>query len=121
MCGVTSADIEADRFGAVARLVGPSVTALLKGQHTLVAAEGRPISINGTGSPALSTAGSGDVLTGVIGALLARGVAGYDAARLGAYVHGLAGDLLAARRSEGWRAGDIARTVPQAIEQVLST
>lgn len=67
----------------------------------------------------LATGGSGDVLTGVIGALLARGVPARDAARLGAWVHGRAGEALASRRSQGWAASDIAGALPAVIEALL--
>ena len=66
---------------------------VLKGRFTIVADPSGRMTLNMSGGPALSTAGSGDVLTGVIGALLAQGMTAADAARLGVYVHGAAGDL----------------------------
>jgi NAD(P)H-hydrate repair Nnr-like enzyme with NAD(P)H-hydrate dehydratase domain len=74
--------------------------------------------INATGTPVLATAGTGDVLTGVIGALLARGVGGFDAACAGAFVHGVAGRLEGERRGEGTVAGDVAERLPEAISRV---
>ena len=68
---------------------------LLKGQHTVVT-DGERVYVNQTGNPALATAGSGDVLTGLIASLLAQGLSAYDAARLGVWVHGQAGDAAAA-------------------------
>jgi hydroxyethylthiazole kinase-like uncharacterized protein yjeF len=118
MLRTTSDAVQADRFAAVARLAAPGVVALLKGRHTLVAADAGPISVNPTGGPALAVGGSGDVLTGVVGALLARGCSARDAARLGAWVHGAAGDRLAARRGEGWTAGDVATELPWAVEEL---
>jgi ADP-dependent NAD(P)H-hydrate dehydratase / NAD(P)H-hydrate epimerase len=116
--GTTAAAIEADRFAAVERLAdGP--TALLKGRYTLVATPGRRVSINPRNSPVLATGGSGDVLTGVIGALLARGVAAHNGARLAAYVHGRAGERLEAERSAGWTAGDVAGEVANAIAELV--
>ncbi|MCB9666027.1 MAG: NAD(P)H-hydrate dehydratase [Alphaproteobacteria bacterium] len=114
--GCTTAEIEADRFAAVRRLAGGQTVGLLKGPRTLVARAEGPVSINPTGNPVLASGGTGDVLTGVIGALLAQGVDPWDAARLGAWVHGLAGDLLAARRSQGWGAADVAAAIPDAVE-----
>ena len=76
---------------ALARKTGCIV--VLKGRFTVVAAPDGTATLNVSGGPSLSTAGSGDVLTGVIGALLAQGMATADAARLGVYVHGAAGDL----------------------------
>ena len=74
---------------------------VLKGPHTIVAQQGRLFSRNSTGGPWLATAGSGDVLAGVIGTLLAQGYEGYEAARLGVFLHGLTSDILA--RERGWR------------------
>jgi NAD(P)H-hydrate repair Nnr-like enzyme with NAD(P)H-hydrate dehydratase domain len=71
-------------------------TVLLKGDATVVAAPGGDAWINRTGTPWLGTAGSGDVLTGLIGSLLASGVAAPLAAAAGAFVHGVAGQLAAA-------------------------
>ncbi|MFJ2030372.1 NAD(P)H-hydrate dehydratase [Streptosporangium sp. NPDC087985] len=67
------------------------VTVLLKGSTTLVAQEGRPVRVNLTGSPWLATGGTGDVLAGIAGALLAGGLSGYDAASCAAHLHGIAG------------------------------
>ena len=80
----------ADRFGA---------TVLLKGSTSLVAQPGRQqVIANPTGTPALATAGSGDVLTGLVGALLAGGASGVAAAAAGAWIHGLAGRLVGGSR-----------------------
>lgn len=69
---------------------------LLKGAGTVVT-DGQRIYVNGTGNPGMATAGSGDVLTGVIVALLGQGLSEFEASVLGAYVHGLAGDIAATR------------------------
>jgi NAD(P)H-hydrate epimerase len=72
--------------------------------------------VNPTGNPGLATAGSGDVLAGVVGALLARGCEPWTAATAAVYVHGMAGDQLAQRRGvEGILAGEIADALPAAI------
>ena len=76
------------------------------------------VQINPTGGPVLATAGSGDVLTGIIGGLLARGMTPVDAASAGAYVHGLAG-IAAGRLGEGTLASDVARHVPEAVDRVM--
>ena len=70
---------------------------LLKGHRTLVT-DGHSAAWNATGTPAMATGGSGDVLTGVITALICQGLAPRDAAQLGAHLHGLAGQLAAADR-----------------------
>jgi ADP-dependent NAD(P)H-hydrate dehydratase / NAD(P)H-hydrate epimerase len=76
------------------------VTLLLKGARTLVAQKGYPMAYNSTGTPGMATGGSGDVLTGVCGALLGRGIAPYDTARLAAWVCGRAAELALSDESE---------------------
>jgi len=91
---------------------------LLKGSRTLVTAPGGVVRINLTGGPVLATAGSGDVLTGVIGGLLARGLQPMDAASAGAYLHGLAGNLAGRSTAEGTLAAEIANHLPEAVKRV---
>ena len=74
--------------------------ALLKGAGTLVAASDRPLAVVTSGNPGMATGGMGDVLSGIIGGLLAQGLPTFDAARLGALVHGLAAEAAAARQGE---------------------
>jgi NAD(P)H-hydrate epimerase len=75
------------------------VTLVLKGTRTLVTApDDQPFFINTTGNPGLSTGGSGDTLSGILGALLAQGLSPLDAARLGVWLHGHAADLVMAER-----------------------
>ena len=74
------------------------VTLVLKGTRTLIAAQGKSVFINSTGNPGLSTGGSGDTLSGIIGALLAQGLVPIDAARLGVWLHGHVADLVLAER-----------------------
>jgi ADP-dependent NAD(P)H-hydrate dehydratase / NAD(P)H-hydrate epimerase len=76
------------------------VALLLKGARTLVGQTGKPAAYNSTGSPGLATGGSGDVLTGVCAALLARSISAYDAGRLGAWLCGRAAELAANHSSE---------------------
>ena len=117
LLGLSTAEVQAHRLAAAENLAEGRVC-LLKGKHTVVAGNGRS-SFNPTGGPVLATAGSGDVLAGVIGAFLARGLSARDAARLGAWVHGAAGDHLGRTRSEGWTAGDVANAVPDALEDLV--
>jgi NAD(P)H-hydrate epimerase len=72
--------------------IGGGLVVVLKG-HATVVTDGRRIYRNTTGNPGMATGGSGDVLTGLIGALLAQGLEAFSAAQLGVYLHGLAGDL----------------------------
>jgi NAD(P)H-hydrate epimerase len=98
LLGVDSGTIERDRLAAVRELAARSgAVVVLKGARSLVcngldAARRGLVAINPTGGPALATAGSGDILTGIIGALLAQGLAPFDAALLGTYLHGLTGE-----------------------------
>ncbi|MBC5801065.1 MAG: NAD(P)H-hydrate dehydratase [Candidatus Eremiobacteraeota bacterium] len=92
------------------------VTTLLKGNATLID-DGSTMHVNVTGSNALATAGTGDVLTGVIATLLSQGLAPVDAARVGAYWHGLAGREAAHQRPVGVMAGDVAEALGPAIPE----
>lgn len=104
------------RPAAAARLaLAHEAIVLLKGRRTLVT-DGERLYRNATGNPALAVAGSGDVLTGVIAALIAQRMAPFDAACLGAYLHGLAADRWAARHGRaGLAATDLARQLPDAL------
>ena len=97
LIGAPPGEIEAARLEHVRRAAAElPATVLLKGSTTLVAEEGRPVRVNPTGTPRLATAGTGDVLSGLIGALLAAGMPALDAAASGAYLHGLAARIAAA-------------------------
>jgi ADP-dependent NAD(P)H-hydrate dehydratase / NAD(P)H-hydrate epimerase len=94
---------------------------LLKGSDTLVA-EGERVAVNSTGEIALATAGTGDVLSGVIGALLSRGMDPYEAARTGAWAHGRAAELWT--WETGWPAESMVATdlldyLPRAVGELL--
>ncbi|MFF2192105.1 NAD(P)H-hydrate dehydratase [Streptomyces sp. NPDC058157] len=98
LLGVAREAVEAGRLGAVRELAGRyGAAVLLKGSTTLVAAgDGLgAVRVNPTGTPWLATAGSGDVLSGLAGALLAGGLGGVDAGSAAAYLHGLAGRFAA--------------------------
>ncbi len=101
------------------------VTTLLKGAATLID-DGTTLHVNPTGTSALATAGTGDVLTGIIATLLAQGLSPVDAARAGAYWHGLAGQYALAERHAGVIARDVAsnlgpalRTVPESLADLV--
>ncbi len=116
LTGRSTEEILADRIGAVkeaAQRFGCPV--VLKGAHTLVADPAGRVRINLTGSSGMATAGSGDVLTGCIAALLAQGLGPWEAALCGVYLHGSAGELAAVTVGEiGMLAGDIAAALPVA-------
>ncbi|MFD9370064.1 NAD(P)H-hydrate dehydratase [Streptomyces sp. NPDC060020] len=113
LLGVSRESVEAGRLDAVRKLAaGYGATVLLKGSTTLVASGGCAVRVNPTGSSWLATAGSGDVLSGLAGSLLAAGLSGADAGAVAAYLHGLAarltgGPLLAHQLAEAlptaWR------------------
>jgi len=95
--------------GAVALLKGPS-TIITRGDKTL---------INSSGNPALATAGSGDVLSGIIGALLLKDLSPINSAGLGAYIHGLAADCYQENhKTPGMKAGDIIKNIRDAVKSI---
>lgn len=114
MLGVKREAIEADPLGSVTAAAERwQCTVLLKGRRTLVATPGRPTRVNLTGTPWLGTAGSGDVLAGLIGSLLASGLDTHDAASVGAFLHGRAAERLGGPLT----ARDIAATLPSVITE----
>jgi len=119
LTGVAAQDARRDRLGAARRAAAElGVTVLLKGTTTVVAEPGGAAYINATGTPWLATAGTGDVLSGAVGALLARGLPPAEAAAVGAWLHGLAARLAAApdgSSSGPLSAGDVLARLPAAI------
>jgi NAD(P)H-hydrate epimerase len=94
------------------------VVMVLKGHRTLIT-DGRRLAHNTTGNPGMSTGGSGDVLTGVITALVCQGLPMFEAAQLGVHVHGLAGDLAAAQLGQvSMTAKDLLRFLPAAFQSL---
>lgn len=90
------------------------VVLVLKGHKTIVT-DGSRLAVNESGNSGMATGGTGDVLTGLIAALVAQGLSGFDAARLGVHLHGLAGDLAARELSQpGLIASDLPRFLPMA-------
>lgn len=115
-----AASINADRIEAAreaARIT--KCVVVLKGYQSLVAEPDGHVYVNPTGNPGMATGGMGDVLAGMIAALLARGVDPLDAACAGVYLHGLAGDLLQEQHGDiGLSAMDLADRVPAAIQRI---
>lgn len=95
-----------------------NIVLVLKGHRAIVAAPDKKIYVNPTGNPGMATAGSGDVLTGIIAALLGQGLGAFEAAKTGVYLHGLAGDLAAKEKTQaGMIASDIIEKIPDAIKK----
>jgi len=91
---------------------------VLKGHHTIVADKKGELYINKTGNPGMATAGSGDVLSGMIAAFLGQGLNAFEAAKYAVYLHGLAGDIAARDKTQiSLIASDIIDRIPEAIKR----
>ncbi len=117
LTGKKTADIEKDRIGAALSVSEETgVYVVLKGARTVIAAPEGKSFINPTGTPGMAKAGTGDVLTGMLAGLLAQGLQPLDAALLGVYLHGLAGELAAARSGpHSMLASDMHGTIGEAM------
>lgn len=116
LTGLTIEEIQGDRVGVATRYAEHWRTiVVLKGAGTVIASPQGKVVINPTGGPNLATAGTGDVLSGMIGSLLAQGGNPWDAAVAGVYLHGRAGDLLRAKKGDvGTVASDLIEHLPAA-------
>jgi len=117
LTGLQAVEIQKDRIRAVDRFIGDhNCFLVLKGARTLVGTPPGRLYVNPTGNPALAAGGSGDVLTGLIAGLLARGFSLKDAAVAGPYVHGLAADSLSETMGvSGVLAGELLTVIPEII------
>ena len=129
LTGKDIAQIQSDREGAVLSAMGewtapctpesPPFICVLKGAGTIVS-DTKRLYVNQTGNPGMASGGSGDVLTGLIAALLGQGLEPFEAASLGVHLHGRAGDLAAQQLSEASLiASDILGFLPQAMIEVV--
>ncbi|WP_027094654.1 bifunctional ADP-dependent NAD(P)H-hydrate dehydratase/NAD(P)H-hydrate epimerase [Cohnella thermotolerans] len=110
LAGLSVPEVQRDRIGLAQRFAERhGVTLALKGARTVVAAPDGTVYVNTTGNPGMATGGSGDVLAGIVGSLLAQGLDAVQAAAAGVYMHGAAGDRAAAARTSAASllAGDI--------------
>lgn len=120
LAGVSVEFVQNNRFAIAGDFAKRyNVVVVLKGAHTLVASPTGEIAINDTGHPGMATAGTGDVLTGIIGSLLAQRMTPWYAARLGVWLHGMAGD--ASSRGSGLIASDLIDHLPQAMAMLADT
>ena len=118
LTGQSTAQVQADRIGIASRsAVGWRQVVLLKGAHTVVASPCGKRSVLPFANPALAAGGTGDVLTGIIGGLLAQGLAPYDAARLGGFLHGTAAEQM---RAEYGNAGVVASDLLDRIPRIVA-
>jgi NAD(P)H-hydrate epimerase len=121
LLGLTVPQVQAQRKKIAvdfARKYG--ITVVLKGHHTLVAGPDGRSYINHTGNPGMATAGSGDVLAGMLAAFLGQRLDCFTAAKFAVYLHGLAGDMAVREKTKiSLIAGDIIDKIPQAIKRVL--
>jgi hydroxyethylthiazole kinase-like uncharacterized protein yjeF len=122
LLGVTTGLVNADRISSARRLserTGAHV--LLKGARSVIAGAGGEIFINSSGNPGMATAGMGDALSGMLGALLGQGMPPLEALALGAFLHGYAADRVAARLGGiGYLTGDVIDELPRSLDALLS-
>lgn len=120
LTGRSTEEIQADRETHALAFAGSAknLIVVLKGAETIVT-DGRRLYTNTTGNPGMSTGGSGDVLTGVIAALIAQKMDPFDAAVLGTYAHGLSGDIARDQNGEvGLIAGDLVDSLADAFHHL---
>jgi NAD(P)H-hydrate epimerase len=111
--------VQADRIGVARRFAAEQgVVTVLKGARTVIAEPGGAVAIVPTGNPGMASGGMGDALSGILGALLAQGVAPFHAACIGVWVHGAAADLEASMEGE---AGLVASDVIRRVRPVLAS
>ncbi|HEY7413213.1 MAG TPA: NAD(P)H-hydrate dehydratase [Vicinamibacteria bacterium] len=120
LAGLGTAEVQSQRLATARAFAARSgAVVVLKGHATLVAQPDGPAAVNATGGPAMATGGTGDVLAGIIGALLARGLEAWPAACAAAYVHGWAGDEGARRLGdESLTAGGLLEALPRVLRRL---
>lgn len=117
LSGMSIKDVQSDRVSCAQHHAQKwGVTVVLKGAGTVIASPQGRASINPTGGPNLATAGTGDILTGILAGFMAQGLSSIDAAKAGVYIHGLSGDLLRKEHGDiGTVAGDLPPVIPRAV------
>ncbi len=118
--GLSAADVQKDREGVARRMAEESASVVvLKGNRTVIAAPGKTPVVNPTGNEGMGSGGTGDVLSGILGALMAQGMPPWEAACVGVHVHGLAGDIAAERLTpRALMAGDVIEALPEAWREL---
>jgi len=123
LVGGDTTRVQADRLGIARELARrEGVVVVLKGARTVIASPDGGAAISPTGNPGMASGGMGDVLAGIVGGLLAQGLAPFDAAVLGVFAHGAAADAVAARQGEaGLLASDIAAELPATLARLQAS
>jgi len=123
LMGTSIPDVEAIRISVAQEFASNyGVFLVLKGARTIIASPAGTVAINGSGNPGMATGGMGDVLTGIIVSLSGQGYAAWDACRLGAFLHGLAADMVAEEKGEiGINASDVLEKLPYAYNKLLKS
>ncbi|MCD6363782.1 MAG: NAD(P)H-hydrate dehydratase [Synergistetes bacterium] len=122
LIGVKSYQVQEDRIGIAERFAQEyGTTVVLKGARTIIASPDGRTFINPTGNPGMATGGTGDVLTGMIGGLIAQGLDPVDASCVAAFIHGLSGDIASMKKGEiPLVASDLLEAIPNALREVSS-
>jgi hydroxyethylthiazole kinase-like uncharacterized protein yjeF len=122
LAGMTVDEVESDRIETARKFAAAyQVFLVLKGARTVIAAPDGRIALNGSGNPGMASGGMGDVLTGILAALLGQGYDTFTACKLGVYLHGSAADLVAAEKGEiGMAAGDVQERLPHAFRELMT-
>lgn len=121
LAALTVEQVQADRIGIASGFAERNnVFVILKGARTVIASPEGDIAINGSGNPGMASGGMGDVLAGLVSALLCQGYSPFTACMLGVFVHGFAADLLADEQGEiGLTATDVVERLPHAFNRLL--
>jgi NAD(P)H-hydrate epimerase len=120
LLGISVKDVQENRKNIAKETAAKyNIIVVLKGHKTIVASPKGKVYINRTGNPGMASAGCGDVLTGMIASFLGQGIEPFEAAKLGVYLHGLAGDLAAGEVGQAsLRATDVLGNIPKAIKTI---
>jgi len=120
LCNLDSKAVQADRIKLAKKFsLKYNVITVLKGYQTVIVDKNGNQYINTTGNSGMASAGVGDVLTGMIASFIAQGLETYGAAKLGVYLHGLSGDLAAAKRGQvSLIATNVLECIPEAIQKI---
>ncbi len=122
LLGCTSKDIQQNRIEAAKEIAFKTDSiVVLKGARTIVSAPSKTFAINPTGNPGMATGGMGDILTGIIAGFVTQGLSCWQAACLGVYIHGKAGDILSSSKGQvGYLASEVADELPKVLRLLVS-